>query len=67
MNKSTLLIAVLMLGIGLGAGYWLSQAAPVSGVGSTAGKSTEKPQWYREPMDPCITSPVPAMGDMGMD
>lgn len=64
MNKSTLLIAILMLGIGLGAGYWLS------GTGTPTGVVTEqdkKPMFYRDPMNPAITSPVPAKDSMGMD
>lgn len=67
MNKSTLLIAALMLGLGLGAGYWLSQPATESGASGTAGKSTAKPLFYRNPMNPSVTSPVPAKDYMGMD
>ena len=64
MNKSTLLIAILMLGIGLGAGYWLSG----NDSSTTAVTKQEKnPLFYRNPMNPTITSPVPAKDSMGMD
>lgn len=64
MNKSTLLVAMLMLGIGLGAGYWLSGTGnPTPGVT----EQEKKPLFYRNPMNPAITSPVPAKDSMGMD
>ncbi len=63
MNKSNLLIAVLMLAIGLGSGYWLSATDA-----ETAAVSEEKmPLFYRNPMNPAVTSPVPAQDSMGMD
>lgn len=63
MNKSTLIIAILMLGIGLGAGHWLSDR----GSATTAPTAEKKPIFYRNPMNPSITSPVPAKDSMGMD
>jgi len=63
MNKSTLITAVFMLGIGLGAGYWL-----FGGSGATTSAiNEEEPLFYRNPMNPSITSPVPAKDSMGMD
>ena len=64
MNKSNILVAVLMLAIGLGAGYWLF------GSGSSTEAVTaqsKKPLYYRNPMNPVITSPLPAKDSMGMD
>jgi len=60
-----MITAIMMLGAGLGLGYWLSgssdHAAPaVSG-------ETRKPLFYRSPMNPEVTSPVPAKDAMGMD
>ena len=79
MNKS-IIIGFLMLSIGLAAGYWLSERStkvpttPMSPHSDTApGQSTEafpqkdEPLFYRHPMDPSVTSPVPAKGSMGMD
>lgn len=64
MNKLTLLIAVLMLVVGVGAGYWLS-----GHEGSSARLVEEGNQalFYRNPMNPEITSPVPMKDSMGMD
>jgi len=64
MNKSILLTATIMLGIGLAAGYWLSNSAMT--VTTSAGE-IKQPLFYRSSMDPTITSPVPAKGPMGMD
>jgi membrane fusion protein, copper/silver efflux system len=51
-----------MLGLGLAAGYWLSQDR-----GSVAEVSQAEPLYYRDPMNPSVTSPVPAKDSMGMD
>ncbi len=63
MNKSTLIIAVLMLSIGLGGGYWLSGG----NSSNTVVSDEKKPLFYRNPMNPSVTSPVPAKDSMGMD
>ena len=65
MNKSIIFTAVIMLGVGLGFGYWLS---PASKQDSAEKAATERnPLFYRSSMDPSITSPVPAKDSMGMD
>jgi membrane fusion protein, copper/silver efflux system len=64
MNKSTLLIAILMLAIGVGMGYWLSGNDDFSTV---MVEEKRQPLFYRNPMNPDITSPVPAKDSMGMD
>ena len=68
MNKFTFLIAVLMLVIGIGTGYWLSSTKK-PGEPETAKLEQAQPQplFYRNPMNPEITSPVPAQDYMGMD
>ena len=68
MNKTILLTAAIMLGVGLGAGYWLSS----SGLTYTASAAKEKTSsgeilFYRNSMNPAVTSPVPAKDAMGMD
>lgn len=64
MNKSTLITALLMLSIGIGAGYFLFG----SGSSSTAMVDDKRePQFYRNPMNPDVTSPIPAKDSMGMD
>jgi Cu(I)/Ag(I) efflux system membrane fusion protein len=65
MNRVIALIvgAVALVGIGAGIGYWLGRVeAPTP---PAAGKRT--PLFYRNPMNPEITSPVPAKDQMGMD
>jgi len=64
MNKSIVFTAVIMLTVGLSAGYWLSNSAMT--VTTSAGE-TKQPLFYRSSMDPTITSPIPAKGPMGMD
>ncbi|MEH6358817.1 MAG: efflux RND transporter periplasmic adaptor subunit [Pseudomonadales bacterium] len=70
MNKSILLTGAIMLSVGFGVGYWLF------GSGMSSHSETEKsamvdkekqPLFYRSPMNPEVTSPVPAKGPMGMD
>lgn len=69
MNKQTLMVAVLVaLVAGAGGGYWFaSRTTPdVASVTSDV-KSVRKALFYRNPMNPNITSPVPAQDSMGMD
>ena len=65
MNKSIIFTAVIMLGVGLGFGYWLSLASKQDSVEKAA--TERNPLFYRSSMDPSITSPVPAKDSMGMD
>jgi Cu(I)/Ag(I) efflux system membrane fusion protein len=64
MNKSILLTAIITLTIGLGAGYWLSKSFQSSTVETEDQKQL---LFYRSPMNPSVTSPVPAKDPMGMD
>ncbi len=64
MNKSNIITAILMLGIGAGAGYWYSSQSMNTGAEVTTERT---PLYYRNPMDPGITSQVPAKDSMGMD
>ncbi|NIA05784.1 MAG: efflux RND transporter periplasmic adaptor subunit, partial [Proteobacteria bacterium] len=45
---------------------YLATPANAAETGKTAGKK-KKPLFYRNPMNPAITSPVPAKDEMGMD
>ncbi|MCQ8105861.1 efflux RND transporter periplasmic adaptor subunit [Methylomonas sp. SURF-2] len=65
MNKQLLLTAAVTLAIGLMGGYWLAeQTEPNENVHTTP---TRQPLFYRSPMNPSATSPVPAKDAMGMD
>ncbi|HEC12734.1 MAG TPA: efflux RND transporter periplasmic adaptor subunit [Acidiferrobacteraceae bacterium] len=66
-NKPLVLVAVLALVLGVGGGYWL---APSSTTATTTAKDqagAKKILFYRSPMNPSVTSPVPAKDAMGMD
>lgn len=64
MNKTILIVALVMLGVGLGLGFWLS---PQLTQTDTATSEERTPLYYRNPMDPGITSQVPAKDSMDMD
>jgi Cu(I)/Ag(I) efflux system membrane fusion protein len=69
MNKQIVLTAIFAMFIGGGAGYWASLQAN-KGAGASVAVETvadDKPLFYRHPMNPEITSPVPAKDDMNMD
>ncbi len=73
MNKN-LIIALVMLAIGAGIGYVAAlRQAPVrsASTGSEAAapgsEDKGKPLFYRNAMNPSVTSPVPAKDSMGMD
>jgi len=65
MNKIAMAITVLALIAGLVAGYQLGSNATVTQ--STSQPEEVKPLYYRNPMNPAITSAVPAKDEMGMD
>jgi len=65
MNKSTIITAIVMLAIGLAFGYWF--AGGTSDGMSNASSDERQPLFYRSPMNPSVTSPVPAKDAMGMD
>ncbi len=68
MNKSLLIVAPLLLAVGLGGGYWLATLQhSESGAEAPASAPVRKPLFYRNPMNPAVTSPVPAKDAMGMD
>jgi membrane fusion protein, copper/silver efflux system len=70
MNKILLgIIIVIALGLGVGGGYWygLERGQGNNGMTAATGDSSKTPLFYRNPMNPEITSPTPAKGSMGMD
>ena len=65
-NK-TLLAAIIALLLGTGVGYWLAAGTSHTATDTPASAEAGKPLFYRNPMNPAITSPVPAQDEMGMD
>ncbi len=69
MNKQALMIALVMLTLGAGGGYWYARTVSSSAVSTPAAQlaAERQPLFYRHPMTPGITSPVPAKDAMNMD
>jgi len=71
MNKRVVTAVTIALAIGLvgglGAGYGLSGRHAAEAPAEAGKAAAKKPLYYRNPMNPAITSPVPAKDEMGMD
>lgn len=70
MGKLNFLLLCLALAIGLGVGYWFAQSGEGNDQVAMSMPQSEperEPVFYRNPMNPEITSPIPAQDDMGMD
>ncbi|KFI22823.1 efflux RND transporter periplasmic adaptor subunit [Nitrosococcus oceani] len=71
MSKQSAVILVLAflatLAMGVGGGYWYATRWEPKVAGPTSETSAKAPLFYRHPMNPEITSPVPAKDEMGMD
>ena len=67
-SKFTLvfLVAAAALVAGLAGGYWYARSE-TGDENPTSSQSGPEPLFYRSPMNPEVTSPVPAKGPMGMD
>jgi Cu(I)/Ag(I) efflux system membrane fusion protein len=66
MNKSILWTALIASVLGVLGGYWLASGLQPKTL-SPVIPSEKKPAFYRHPMNPSITSQVPAKDEMGMD
>lgn len=65
---AVLLVGLTLLGAGVGVGLWI--AGSTGSTGAAAGDEpveSRAPLFYRNPMNPTVTSPVPAKDSMGMD
>lgn len=69
MGKLNFFLLCFALALGLGGGYWLGMQSPSSDqvLAPMQGMSERTPLFYRNPMNPEITSPTPAQDDMGME
>jgi len=66
MNKSVFVVAVIMLMIGGVSGYWLASSRQLESLTPT-NTDNKKILFYRNPMNPDITSAMPAKDSMGME
>ncbi len=66
MNKYLPVIILLTLALGLAIGYWIGDSGQIVKQ-QTQSSSDKKILFYRNPMNPSVTSPVPAKDSMGMD
>ncbi len=71
MNKPMLFIVIFTLMMGIGGGYWLAGSHWQTDIQlheeNTRASDSNEPLFYRNPMNPTITSPVPTKDSMGMD
>lgn len=68
MNKQTVVLVLIALAAGAAGGYGVASRHTAPEVAAPASPTPErKPVFYRNPMNPAITSPVPAKDEMGMD
>ncbi len=65
-NKTTVTVIVIALVAGLAGGYWFAGMRSTD-TAMPAMEAQREPLYYRNPMNPEITSPVPAKDQMGMD
>ena len=63
MNKSLITFTLFIFVLGLGIGYWMS----TSNQDDRLKVAEPEPIFYRSPMDPTVTSAVPAKDTMGME
>jgi Cu(I)/Ag(I) efflux system membrane fusion protein len=66
MTRRIVLILVFALCIGLGLGFWLARKETPQVLNPPA-VTERKPLYFRHPMNPKVTSPIPAKDEMGMD
>lgn len=74
MNKSSVITAVVMLVIGISGGWFAKEYLYPSAMQpqqdhkqTPHSKKNKEPLFYRSPMNPSVTSPIPAKDPMGMD
>jgi Cu(I)/Ag(I) efflux system membrane fusion protein len=60
MNKSTVIAVIVASALGVAGGHWWATR-------HNASPSAREPLYYRNPMNPAVTSSVPAKDEMGMD
>lgn len=59
--------ATILAAVSAGLGYWFGSSTRTATGQDPAADEEHKPLFYRNPMNPEVTSPVPAKDHMGMD
>jgi len=67
MSKAAVFISLIALGIGASGGYWFAQNFSTVEEMKEMSNKEKKPLFYRNPMNPAITSAVFTQDEMGMD
>ena len=69
MSKQSFFMFILALGLGVAGGYWYAVEREHNDAITSMDteKKEKKPLFYRNPMNPDVTSPMPAKDSMGMD
>lgn len=67
MNKRMTLLVLLALVVGLAGGYGWAQRNASHGPAPVTVSGARVPLYYRHPMNPAVTSPVPKKDEMDMD
>lgn len=67
MNKAILITAALSVTIGIAGGYWFATDSTSSRGMKQESSDSRKVLFWRNPMNPAITSPVFTQDEMGMD
>lgn len=67
MNRATVIAGALALILTAAVGYWLGQSSSMKDSSDSGGSTERKPLYYKNAMNPTVTSPTPAKDAMGMD
>lgn len=69
MNRSALvfLVGIASVAMSAGVGYWWGVSQHPTTTSAGPSEEARRPLFYRNPMNPEVTSPVPAKDNMGMD
>ncbi|KAF0191475.1 MAG: Cu(I)/Ag(I) efflux system membrane protein CusB [Gammaproteobacteria bacterium] len=69
MNRQIIVVALVTLALGAAGGYWFARTGTPHDMAASpqVQPAAARPLFYRHPMNPQITSPVPVKDNMNMD